>query len=232
MKAADPVSIGEVAASGGRIIDMGGAVSEDDDSEDYDGKSLVIFAVDPGITSGWSALKVPVGRLRVLGATRTLPRCRWRHGQILRSPVGTGTLSQHVSDSHHASLILSQASQVYRDFVYEREDDDPEDWEGDEFVFVLEGFSLRMMSMDTNLLAPVRILDRLLDRMYMQGSELPVFFQSSSEAMNTVTDSRLKDWGMYDSHSGVHARDADRHAILFLRKFADNRRLQARLGFN
>ena len=234
-RASDVVSaMGPHTAQGGRIVDIGGQVDPVDDNTYEEDKALVVFAVDPGETTGWSAMKVPVARLVAEGATRTLPWCRWRHGEIRRSvPPGTGDMAQAVSDSQHVSLILEQAAKIYAEFVYEptEQEQEEEGWESDEFVFVLERFGLRILSMDTNLLAPVRVLDRLLDRMWCEESELPVFFHSSSEAMNTVTDERLRRWHMYDSGSGVHARDADRHALLFVRRFSDSQDLRSRLGF-
>lgn len=223
------------AADGGRIVDVGGVAEESDEKSEYaEGKNLVVFAVDPGVTTGWSALKVPVARLRGTGATRTLPWCRWRHGEIQRSgTLGTGHMAQAIEDSRHASHILTQAGRIYKEMVYEPDEEGLYNgWESDEFVFVLESFSLRMLSMDTNLLAPVRVLDRLLDRMWLQGSQLPVFFQTPSDAKNSCSDTRLRRWNMYDKGSGPHARDADRHAILFLRRFSDSRDLQEGLGFS
>lgn len=221
------------APDGGRIIDIGGTAEEQ--ADDGVGKNLVIFAVDPGYTTGWAALKVPVRRLRSLGATRTLPRCRWRHGEIRRSvALGDGPMAQAVDDSRHVTHILNVARKVHGEMVFDADDypeSEEEGWESDEFVFVLESFTLRMLSMDSNLLAPVRVLDRILDRLYVQESRVPVFHQQPSEAKSSVTDARLKSWAMYDAHSGPHARDADRHAIYFLRRFADSRELQRRLGF-
>jgi hypothetical protein len=231
---------GEVA-NGSRILDIGGLDKDCEDDEGVEGKNLVIMAIDPGTTTGWSALKVPVGRLASHGVSRTLSRCRWRHGQILRSMVGVaegGPMALSVSDSRHVDMIQNQINTVYEEMVFDSEkmlEDGSfgyeHGWEDDVFVLVLEGFRLRILSMDDNLLAPQRVLDRLCDRLYVRRSRVPVFFQTPSEAMSTVTDARLKDWAMYDRHSGEHARDADRHAILFLRKFADNRRLRSSLGF-
>lgn len=215
-------------ADGGRIVDIGGPAEGE---EDYGvGKNLVIFAVDPGTSTGWSALKVPVARLVATGATRTLPWCRWRHGTVLRSgTLGTGHLAQAVDDSRHVTHLMNVARKVHEEMVFDGDED--EGWPADEFVFVLESFSLRMLSMDTNLLAPVRVLDRLVDRLWTAGSRVPVFYQSPSDAKNSVSNERLKRWHMYDPSSGEHARDADRHAILFLRRFADSRELQEALGF-
>ena len=107
-------------------------------------------------------------------------------------------------------------------------------WEGEadedtEFVMAMEGFDLRMLSMDPALLAPVRVASIFMDRMAEANSLVPVYFASASEAMNTCTDVRLKRWGVYDRSSGVHARDADRHAVYFLRKFADSQELRKRI---
>lgn len=238
-------------ANGSRVIDIGGLAHPE---EDYEGRCLVIFAIDPGVTSGWSALKVPVGLLSALGVTRTLARCRWRHGQILRSgwAENLGPLSIRRSDSHHASLLLSQARTIHSDWVwdgwyevegsvedkaegdyYDAENDIvwSQEREGDVFVMVSEGFGLRLMSMDPALLAPERINSILVDRLVQSESETPLFFQLPSEAMTTVTDARLLRWAMYDPGSGVHARDADRHAILFLRNFAARKEIRSLLGF-
>lgn len=218
-------------ANGGRIVDMGGLdAGHEEDEYDYDGPNLVIFGLDPGITTGWSALKVPVGRLLAVGATRTLSRCRWAHGQILRSAIGgTGSLAQSASDSAHVDQIFSHVQHVYENFVSTPAEDDG--WEGDIFVYVMEHFSLRMLSMDTNLLAPVRVEEKFLDRLWVKEITTPVFLQSPSDAKSVVTDERLKSWAMYDSHSGPHARDADRHNVLFLRRFSDSAHLRASLGF-
>lgn len=221
-------------ATGDRIIDMGG-LDPDCEEDGGEGKNLVIVALDPGTTTGWSALKVPVADLSRLGVARTLARCRWRHGQILRSGEGLaerGPMGLSVSDSRHVSMIEDQIETLYYDFVYTPDEEgEAEGWEADKFVLVIEHFKLRMMSMDDNLLAPVRVEDRLLDRLWTRDSATPVFFQSPSDAMTTVTDNRLKSWCMYDAHSGPHARDADRHAILFLRRFANSREIRSRLGF-
>jgi hypothetical protein len=224
-------------ANGGRVIDIGGL--DKDCEEDLEGgneRNLVILALDPGETTGWSALKVPTGRLVKHGATRTLSRCRWRHGQILRSMAGVadgGPLALSVSDSRHVDLIFQVMHGVYEEMVFVADEEDEEEgWEDDVFVLVVEHFKLRMMSMDDNLLAPVRVENKLLDRLYSGKSTLPIFFQSPSEAMSTVTDTRLKDWAMYDRNSGPHARDADRHAILFLRRFTSDRRIRQALGFD
>lgn len=87
-----------------------------------------------------------------------------------------------------------------------------EDWPG--IAVVLESFVLRQQHVD---LAPVRItsmVDYALWHRHLQS-----FKQTPAEAKNTATDARLKSWGFYKREGGMeHARDADRHALTFLRK--------------
>lgn len=90
---------------------------------------------------------------------------------------------------------------------------------------LMEDFILRMYSKGRDLLTPVR-LNAMLD--YALETQLGVCVthrQQPSEAKSVVTDARLKIWGFYTSAGGQeHARDADRHAILFLRKAKDPQR--------
>lgn len=90
---------------------------------------------------------------------------------------------------------------------------------------LMEDFILRMYSKSRELLSPVR-LNAMLD--YALETQLRVSVthrQQPSEAKSVVTDDRLKIWGFYTSEGGQeHARDADRHAILFLRKAKDPQR--------
>jgi hypothetical protein len=216
------------------VIDIG---LEANDEEAYEGPVLVIFAVDPGVATGWSALKVPVRLLASHGATRTLVRCRHRHGTIRRSggvQVSGGGGSYSNTDSAHVTEIFRTADAIFEEWcTYEKVTKkgkrkliaDPDT----KFVFALEGFDLRESSMDPALLSPVRVNSIFMDRLAVGGAQVRVFFQSASDAKRTVTDERLRRWGLYDSSSGAHARDADRHATLLLRRFASDRDLRIRV---
>lgn len=234
---------------GTRLLDEGGTPT---DEEAYEGEVLCIFAVDPGVSTGWSALKVPVRLLGQGTVARTLARCRYLGGTIRRSvpvaPSGGGG-SYSSTDSRHVSDILGIARQVYDlwmpEWVECRKCDgrggpegfdgyvgdacrscegdgggwDTEHPENFSFVFVLEGFDLRNESMDPSLLAPVRVNSILLDRLAQAGSSQRVFFQSPSDGKVSVTDDRLRRWGFWEGKT-PHERDATRHAILMLRRFA------------
>jgi hypothetical protein len=71
-----------------------------------------------------------------------------------------------------------------------------------------------------DLLLPVRIIagfSTLLQYSFGPEALSRIFIQNRSLAKTTCTDERLRNWGMYDTSSGAHSRDATRHAFYFLR---------------
>lgn len=184
------------------------------EAADDTGPALVVMAYDPGETTGWSCWRVPVATLLTLGTRRTLARSAWALGQIRASAEA---LRAGDGDSDMVDKMLEIGRWAYEEFVLE----------DDEFVFVHEGFTLRMMSMDRNLLAPVRVNAIWLDR--LRGKGIQIYQQQPSEAKSVVTDARLREWGVYEPGM-EHARDGQRHAILFIRKFASTPALRKRIG--
>lgn len=90
-------------------------------------------------------------------------------------------------------------------------------------AIVCESFILRPQRRESSeeLLSPVRIIARLKARMWLEGRL--VHEQSPAQAKTTCTDDRLKLWKVYTPEGGLgHARDADRHVILFLRRVLDH----------
>lgn len=82
---------------------------------------------------------------------------------------------------------------------------------------IIEDFILRQGTKDRSLLAPVRVTARLEDRLYSHHYGGDIVFQSPSDAKSIVTDTRLKQWGLW--HSGSpHIRDAWRHLVKYLRE--------------
>lgn len=159
--------------------------------------SPVVLAWDMGGVTGWSIIKVHPEALtdpkaKILGNIE-----HKAHGQIDTRNSVTGEME-----------CIDQALDI------------AEQWPG--AAILMEDFILRMMTRGRELLAPVR-----LNAMYDFGlhTHLGVDVthrQQPSEAKSVCTDERLKAWDFYESKGGLeHARDADRHAILFLRKAKD-----------
>lgn len=170
-------------------------------------KALVVLWADPGDTTGWSIHRAPIDLLLREGQVGALRQTKWSTGQF-----NYGTTSANVD----AYLDLCRAA-------YEKVADDE-----DVFVIGSEGFTLRVMSTEPSLLEPVRFNAVLDDR--LRGTGWWVEKQSSSDAMNAITDQRLKLWGAYKPGAG-HARDAQRHGLLFLRRFATQLKLRQRYGW-
>lgn len=98
-----------------------------------------------------------------------------------------------------------------------------ESWPG--AVVVIEDFILRKFVKDRDLLAPVRVTAMVHCLLWKLG--ISTFRQQPAEAKTTATDERLKLWKLYRSEGGEqHARDADRHAITFLRKCKEREKLR------
>lgn len=159
-----------------------------------------VIALDPGQTTGWSLMVVHPESLidpkeKVLESITT-----HHHGQV-----------KSVWDDYTMTDGESIAVDDLWHFI--------EAWP--EAAIVMEDFIIRINDRSRQFLSPVRIMARIDYLLWKHGRTS--FRQSPSDAKNTCSDARLKEWGLYDSYGGLnHARDADRHALLFLRKCKQN----------
>lgn len=169
-------------------------------------RALVVVWADPGMHVGWSVHRVPVDRLVSLGQVGAVSSMWWRTG------VYTVQDTSVAVDSY---LALCRAA-------YEKCGED------DVFVIGCEGFTLQMNSTDYWLLEPVRFLAVLQDRLRESGSGMGVEVQQPGER-SVITDARLRLWGLWKPGSD-HARDAQRHGLAFLRRYASQPGLRMRIG--
>lgn len=164
---------------------------------------LVVCAFDPGIRTGWAWYDVDRIDMCSLGT---------RVG-LKGADREFGTFDTSRGERFHVDQMVAVTRGCW---AWAKVDP-----ERDTFVVTIEDFILQMMSSDRELLAPVRLTARYLDRMETSG--LAIWNKTTaSEAKRTVTDERLKIWNQYVPSSGDHARDAQRHAILVLRKYASD----------
>ncbi|UVK63880.1 RuvC-like resolvase [Gordonia phage LilyPad] len=187
-----------------------GRVPEEDlELEDY----ASIVALDPGGTTGWSIFQVQPEALSSLEEHQQYGVLNnvvdWKHGQIdcgsQKGNRGTGghrnisTSGEAVGAGEILGLLRSwpAAAVVIEDFIL-----DP-----------------KRFNMGRDLLSPVRLTATVSYDLWLQGRDY--FVQSASLAKTTCTDDKLKQWAYYSSSGGLgHARDADRHALTFLRRAA------------
>jgi len=84
---------------------------------------------------------------------------------------------------------------------------------------ILEEFIVQQFNQSRDFLAPVRIIAAMDYACWRIG--IQPFKQLPSEK-STASDARLKAWGFYQSEGGRrHARDGDRHNLVFFRKMKD-----------
>jgi hypothetical protein len=167
--------------------------------------ALVVVWADPGITTGWSVHRVSIPVLLARGQVAATSVTWSRVGQYR-----SGDTSSAV-DSY---LNLCRA-------VWEKSDD------SDVVVLGCEGFRLMMNSTDEALLEPVRFLAILRDR--LRGTGVGVEVQYPAER-SVITDERLRLWGLWHP-ALVHGRDAQKHGLAFLRRFAGQEALRKRVGW-
>lgn len=171
------------------------------------GAHLVVVWADPGVTTGWCVVRVSIADLMACGQVELAARGQiwWQSGQF-RSPTTSVAV-----DSYLALCRVAWEKAAEDDVV----------------VIGCEGFSLGMLSRDVALLEPVRFLAVFIDRLRESGVEVQV--QMPGDRM-VITDARLKLWDMWKP-GAEHARDAQRHALLFLRRFSQQERLRRAVGW-
>lgn len=165
-----------------------------------------VIALDPGETTGWTMWNVFPEALcdpevKILDSVHL-----WTHGQV---ECVERFESDQFEDKGIAFVNESEAIGVAELVGLLRS------WEG--AAVVIESFILRQQRKDASLLSPVRVTAALSQWLWQQRRSY--FVQQPSLAKTTATDDRMKMWGLYHrSGAQKHARDADRHAITFLRR--------------
>lgn len=168
------------------------------------GPALVVVWADPGRNVGWSVHRVNKEELLAKGQVGSVGRMWWRIG-VFRAASTSGAVDSY--------LNLCRA-------VWEKSDAE------DTVVIGCEGFTLMMNSKDPDLLEPVRFLAVLRDRLRETGVAVEVQQPGEREV---ITDVRLRSWGLWVPGPD-HPRDAQKHGLVFLRKYASQPRLRERLG--
>lgn len=173
---------------------------------------MVVVAFDPGETTGWSVMDTRLDLLRSPDASISDIVTGWHHGQIdcgaKYGDAGTSSTATRadlgISDSGEAAganlmeqLVEAQCSRTPA------------------VAIVLEDFILRTQNKKRAALSPVRVIHRFDQMMWERHIET---FRSQPSEKSSVTDDRLKRWGFYAADGQEHARDADRHALIMLRK--------------
>lgn len=179
----------------------------------YDTATVIAF--DPGGTTGWSLISVDPEALCVRERKVLSGIYEHQHGE-----VDCGVKRGNLDSSLHGGISTDgEFSGVFDCTKLCKE------WPC--AAVVIEDFNLNQFRRDRDLLSPVRITAAIGYTLWLSGRDYHV--QMPGDAKRVCSDEALKAWGMYDSYNALkHARDADRHAILFLRKAKSNKELRER----
>lgn len=179
---------------------LAGLDGANDEDQSYPGYAKLLW-FDPGGTTGWSVMIVHPDAL-VERDVPILGNIEYHQtGQI--PGAGMGDESEQLAISRIMDLISN--------------------WAGS--AIGAESFRLRQFTKDVELLTPVRLIAAMQYALWAGGWGR-LHQQPPEQAKTTATDARMKAWGLYNMHSGGHARDADRHAITFLRRCKENPKLR------
>lgn len=161
------------------------------------GPYLDVVSIDPGVTNGWCVTSIhPAFVLRRgIPMREAIKHITW--GEV-RSP---GQTSMHIATDGEVKAAGELVELC-------------EAWP--HAAIVVEDFILRTKNKAREAISPVRITSMLRMAVYPRR----IWLQMPALAMTTYSDERLRKLGLYDSHSGVHARDAVRHNLLLLRRVA------------
>jgi hypothetical protein len=164
-----------------------------------------VIAIDPGGTTGWSRMVVHPEALSNPDVSVLEHIEHHMNGEIRAIPPA---LAGKVAALNLKREERRCVNALMRDVMYP--------WFG--AAVVIEDFLLRKKSMDRELLSPVRLTAALEYAVEEQEMHMTLHLQQPSEK-EAASDDRLKRWKLYVRAGGMqHARDADRHAIIFLKK--------------
>lgn len=163
-----------------------------------------IVGIDPGVTTGISVIGVNQNEL-------PMPEDVEHWGSDQLSYGGSGNIDDivKVKDGYVEQMISHMIGDVIEQLTayYELR-----------VIVAIEDFIVRQQNSSREFLAPVRITAGIVQEIY----ELPnvkVVYQSPSDAKTVCKDERMDKWGYnIRTQKDRHARDADRHSILFLRR--------------
>ena len=177
-----------------------------------------IIGIDPGQTTGWSIIYPKIMWASTDGENveptltgGTLIN-NWSHGQIdCGARRGVLDASEGTGDPLGGGNPMGECLGAQEIIELCREYPDA--------AIVVEDFIVDFGQLKKNResLSPVRITAKLEQAMWADGRR--IFLQDRSNTKTTMSDQRLKDIGLYERKGGLnHARDADRHAMYFLRR--------------
>lgn len=168
----------------------------------------VIVGIDPGVTTGLSVIAFRSDNIPMPADIE-----HWGSDQISYGGSGNaediveirnGNVEQEICDKI-AKEIHSLATQ----------------WRGRKVIVAIEDFIVRQQNSTREFLAPVRITAGIVQEIY-RNPNVKIVYQTPADGKGVCTDARMDKWGYtIRTQKDRHSRDADRHAILCLRRILE-----------
>jgi len=180
-----------------------------------DGLKIFLVGFDPGVTTGWCAMRIQLDSLLSLGFGGVASA----HPDPELFSWAAGYFSGPEPYQCELMMALLRGTWLHGEGVFDAGPD------SDRFVVAIEGFNLRVLSSDTDLLSPERIWGGFR-QLAWRTLRPPLVTQLPVDAMRVFTDARLKAMNLWSGPPGKigdHQRDATRHAGLLARSACDPR---------
>lgn len=163
-----------------------------------------VIAFDPGGTTGWSVMETTLEALNDQTQSVHSIVTGWWHGQIISNDE---EIDNYEQVAVHAMEELVIAASIGCS----------------DHAVVMESYQIRSKRTDAETISPIRFIAAFEHLVWENHRYLQL--QTPSEK-STASDDRLETWGFYAADGLQHARDADRHALIFLRKLRAKKSLQ------
>jgi hypothetical protein len=174
-------------------------------------RHIALLALDPGGMTGWSIVTTTIDKIMDPTIQAAEVPDEWWHGEIdCRAKDKKETLWREAESEGVAAI----------EHLYESI---PAVHVG----VVIEDFLIRRFDKSRPFLSPVRLTAALDQLMFDRG--VWTDRQTPADAMKTCTDDRLKQWDFYVGDGLGHARDADRHMLLFIRRLRSKASLRRKV---
>ena len=174
--------------------------------------NTVIVGIDPGVTTGVSViaykdLPESPSEIPFWGSTQVSYGGSGNDSDVLKSPNPEIEVAKRIGN------LVQDLSEI-----------------GDvRIILAVEDFIVRQMNQSRDFLAPVRITAGLLQAASFVADHnlfnIDYVMQSPADAKSICKDERMDLWGYrVETLRDRHSRDADRHAVLCLRKLMEKPR--------
>lgn len=168
----------------------------------------VIVGIDPGVTTGLSVIAFNEDSLPMPKDVE-----HWGSDQISYGGSGNVEDIMEVRNGYVEQEICSKIAEEIHSLSNQ--------WKSRNVIVAIEDFIIRQPNSTREFLAPVRITAGIVQEIH-RNPNVKIVYQTPADAKGVCTNDRMDKWGYgIRTQKDRHSRDADRHAILCLRRILE-----------